>query len=91
MRTHKYSNLQHFDIINLYNSLINNVKNLFHFLKNLLVIKIEKITFIINMLQYFYKIYVIYIKNFATMHTVYFYTHHKYINIIKKLPDIKAA
>ena len=77
MRTHKYNNLLYFDILNPYKPLINSIKNLFHFLKNLLLIKIYNFIFIINMLQHFYKIYVIYTKNFATMHTVYFCRHFK--------------
>ena len=72
MQTHTYRNLSYFDIVNIYNILINKVKFLFHFFKILIAIKINKLLFIINMLHYFYKLYVIWSKNFAIMHTVYF-------------------
>lgn len=94
MRTHKDSNLLYFDIINQCKLLINNIKKLFHFLRFFYLIETYNYLFIINMLQHFYKIYVIYTKNFATMHTVYFCTHHKYINtkksclIFRQLEDI---
>ena len=58
MQTHIYRNLSYFDIINIYNILINIVKFLFHFFKILIAIKINKLLFIINMLHYFYKLYV---------------------------------
>ena len=40
------------------------------------------------MLQYFYKIYVIYTKNFATMHTVYFCTHFL-LDILDRLKKLR--
>ena len=58
MQTHTYRNLSYFDITNVYNILINKVKFLFHFFKILIAIKINKLLFIINMLHYFCKLYV---------------------------------
>ena len=58
MQTHTYRNLSYFDIVNTYNILINKIKILFHFFKILIAIKINKLLFIINMLHYFYKLYV---------------------------------
>lgn len=59
MQTHTFHNLPYFDIINAYNILINKIKILFHFFKILTAIKTNKLLFIINVLHYFDKLYVI--------------------------------
>ena len=76
--THKFRNIAFFDIIKQYKQLIFKIKILFHFLKNSIATEINELSFIINMLYYFYKQYVMQAKNFATMHTVYFCTHLLY-------------